>query len=321
MITKILPYNWIDSVQSFIRVIDELEAIYGPELRDPSVSRWSLFRGHNDELYQPEPAIYRDFEGESVFYTNEQLMIQEVIRLMPTEFERLSAFQILAKLQHYGLPTRLLDVTTNPLVALFFACGGSEEVDGEVVVFPNQSVYREDSAQVEWLSRWAINGTWGPTSEGSLMQAVGYDSTKNRSALIEHSEPLEALTQRFTAVRPMHTNERLKAQSGAFLIAGLEIDRRAEQNLFVRPHRGCIGEDTGRDTTLQIHEPRIIVTGESKSRILRQLDRLNINFSTLFPEPQNIIRYVHDGFKNHIFGETNVSRRIDTSAVRENDSN
>ncbi|NDZ06777.1 FRG domain-containing protein [Pseudomonas aeruginosa] len=51
---------------------------------------------------------------------NEDKLFKEFIIRNPDEFKgQRSTFEILTKMQHYGLPTRLLDITTNPLVALF----------------------------------------------------------------------------------------------------------------------------------------------------------------------------------------------------------
>ena len=47
-------------------------------------------------------------------------------------------FKILASLQHYGLKTNLIDFTTNPLVALFFACNSPFDEDGRIIVLKRQ---------------------------------------------------------------------------------------------------------------------------------------------------------------------------------------
>ena len=58
-------------------------------------------------------------------------------------------FDIMTKYQHYGMCTRLLDLTTNPLVALYFACKkhGVEKYDtedGEVEKEPYGVIYYTD---------------------------------------------------------------------------------------------------------------------------------------------------------------------------------
>lgn len=66
----------------------------------------------------------------------EEDLVNEFIRRRPDEFEDTHGlFNMLAKMQHYGLHTRLLDITQNPEVALYFACFDNWDRDGEMFIF------------------------------------------------------------------------------------------------------------------------------------------------------------------------------------------
>ena len=100
-----------------------------------------FFRGQSDTSFELMPSLGRKRKSscDISIFDEERNMIEMAKYKMPDIFgEDLQPIELLALLQHYGIPTRLLDITENALVALYFACCSDldeKEKDGEVIVF------------------------------------------------------------------------------------------------------------------------------------------------------------------------------------------
>ena len=143
----------ISSIAGYITEVNKLlkESKYNPKIHT------AFFRGHADKQWELKPSLMRN-EG---FIENEHLMYRTIAAKHTTEFSTCSsALDYLVKMQHYGLPTRLLDLTTNPLVALYFACEEHQAYDrvrgkdGEVIVLktPTASIKHYDSDTISILA-------------------------------------------------------------------------------------------------------------------------------------------------------------------------
>ena len=116
--------------------------------------------------YRGEPEDYGDTAGQPGIARGEWLkgnresdLFYECERRLPEEFARCrSTFEKLVVMQHYGIPTRLVDISLDPLTALFFALyldplrHGPRDKDAAVLVYeiPMQDIcmYTSDKVSV-----------------------------------------------------------------------------------------------------------------------------------------------------------------------------
>ncbi|MGA9583548.1 MAG: FRG domain-containing protein, partial [Allosphingosinicella sp.] len=107
----------VDSVEAFLKILQGLPSRESME---------TFYRGHQDASFELTPSLLRKWpDGGWQFLPREDRLCKELLIAHHDEFQSDQyCFDRLVRMQHYGLPTRLLDISTNPLVALFFACSG-----------------------------------------------------------------------------------------------------------------------------------------------------------------------------------------------------
>jgi len=144
----------IDNVDAFLREIEKWrEAWKCPDGFAPRDDvEYGIFRGQADHHWPLRSRVSRLMVGHNTYSVEAKLFRAWCRRHLryrnELEFDPSNTWEVLACGQHYGLPTRLLDWTTCPLHALFFACVGEpQNADGIVYGVLPKSLDRLDPEQ------------------------------------------------------------------------------------------------------------------------------------------------------------------------------
>lgn len=291
----------IDSVSSFISAVKNLK-----ESADGS-STELYFRGQDAEFWDIEPSVFRNG-----MLSVEHRLMQIPLQKIPTEFKEFhTVFDVMTKYQHYGMCTRLLDLTTNPLVALYFACKqhGEESYIGDDneksshepygVIYFTQNYYPSlpTDVEVQIISSLANYDLSKENTVKDILLRLKRDNIIDEEMMNKwlqkdgFTEFVKIIQSNYMVV-PTYTNERLRKQSGVFLLASMfSVSNGADiSKSVVSKSRGNLRG--------AFEKEFFFVRGENKEEILKELDLYNINEATLFPELEHqlsYIKYVNSG--------------------------
>nr|WP_253198401.1 FRG domain-containing protein [Clostridium gasigenes] len=254
------------------------------------------FRGQSEEYSSITPSLCRD-DG---YLKNEGAIFNEATSMKEDEFSKLDTpIQKLAKLQHYGIPTRLVDLSIDPLISLFFAVQDQESSYAGNVYLYVRSGKELDDLSVRILSVLSISTDFQISTIQNKYKQIFTESIGKEQILEALKEPIfikhcEELKK---------SNVRLYNQKGSFAICSNEV---------------IDGDITHEIKSIDTVIPTLVIRipYEYKMKLKRELDeKYGINELSIYPELPSVADYIKEKYKKANFNTNGKYSIIDTQNI------
>lgn len=280
-------------MSEYLKVIEQLKKYYptGMIANNPVATQF-LYRGLSDKNYELLPGIFR----KQVDTIDDCKIENERYRSWGKEIEILKSFiheassiismpsdnigQWAEYAQHYGAPTRFLDWSKNPLVALYFCVRDNNDKDGSVWLLHAKNYHNYMVKEIK--------------NQNDLGFYTRHMIVKGLIEGYSHYE----LPILYT---PYYVDARMSAQSSYFMVWGTREEALEKMlvsdDLKMRLPEKDIGERAYGNHEIEALTFRFFIHASDKQMILHELDTVGINEKTLFPGLDGIGRYVERKYR------------------------
>lgn len=246
---------WITSVNDMINKVQTI-------INNKELNYLLWFRGHSDEGWELVPSVQRGkyAVGEIEQYMANDFYMRASVSMKDRPSQDYCGW--MAMMQHYGLPTRLLDWSLSPLIALFFATNDYEKYPDKDGCF--------------WILR-----------PGLLNELEGFGS---------YIYPMDKYTV-MDMIKPAFNSRQINEEVADKIIACYPV----EYNMRIYTQQSAFTVHNSKKKLTSINNPELlkkyIIPADCKKKILEELRICGITLRSVYPDVEHIAKELKDFYK------------------------